>query len=169
MKFPMTSFLKIPIKVLLPAIILAIALGLAYQLSQKPLAPNLSLTTIDGKQLSIQSLQGKVVLINFWATDCPGCIEEMPALIETYQNNPNHLEIIAVAMPHDDLSQVINYSKRNKLPFPVVHDATGTIAEQFNNVKLTPTAFIIDKTGHIIGKTIGIFNFTAFQQLLDKQ
>jgi peroxiredoxin len=164
----MKAFFNSPIKTLLPIVIIALVIGLALNLKQKQQAPNVMFNTIDGKQFSMQSLQGKMVLVNFWATDCPGCIEEMPALIETYKiYRDKNFELVAVAMPHDTLSQVINYSKLNALPFPVIHDASGTIAEQFNDVRLTPTAFIIDKTGRIIGKSIGNLNFVTLHQLLD--
>jgi thiol-disulfide isomerase/thioredoxin len=71
-------------KSLLPIIIIALLSLLAWQLSNKPTAPNVTFTTIDGKQISTDALKGKVVLVNFWATDCPGCIKEMPQLINTY-------------------------------------------------------------------------------------
>ena len=164
----MKAFLNSPIKILLPLVIIGLVIGLALNLKQKPPAPNVVFNTIDGKQFSMQSLQGKMVLVNFWATDCPGCIEEMPALIETYKTyRDKNFELVAVAMSHDTFSQVINYSKLNALPFPVIHDASGTIAEQFNDVRLTPTALIIDKKGHIIGKSIGTLNCATLHQLLD--
>ena len=164
----MKSFFNSPIKILLPIIIISLIVGLAFNLKQKPEAPNVIFNTLDGKQFSMQSLQGKTVLVNFWATDCPGCIEEMPELIKTYQTYQNkNFELVAVAMSHDALSQVVNFAKLNALPFPVVHDASGTIAEQFNDVRLTPTAFIVDQKGHIVGKTIGTLNFSALHQLLD--
>jgi peroxiredoxin len=164
----MKSFFNSPIKILLPIVIIVLVIGLGLNLMQKPQAPNVIFKTIEDKEFSMQSLQGKVILVNFWATDCPGCIEEMPALIETYKRyRDKNFELVAVAMPHDSPSQVINYSKLNALPFPVIHDASGTIAEQFNDVRLTPTAFIIDKKGRIIRKSIGTLNFAALHQLLD--
>ncbi len=63
---------------------------------------NLKMITIDGKEITSQHLNGKITLINFWATDCPGCINEMPGLIETYKQYKNKgLEVIAVAMYYD--------------------------------------------------------------------
>jgi peroxiredoxin len=164
----MKSFFNSRIKILVPIVIIALVIGLGLNLMQKPQAPDVIFKTIEGKEFTMQSLQGKVVLVNFWATDCPGCIEEMPALIDTYKKyRDKNFELIAVAMPHDTLSQVINYSKFNALPFPVIHDTSGTLAEQFNDVRLTPTAFIVDKKGLVIGKSIGAFNFAALHQLLN--
>jgi thiol-disulfide isomerase/thioredoxin len=78
----MNSLLK---KSLLPVIVFVLIGFVALQLNNKPVAPNVTFTTINGEQISMQSLQNKVVLVNFWATDCPGCIKEMPDLINTYK------------------------------------------------------------------------------------
>jgi thiol-disulfide isomerase/thioredoxin len=163
----MNSLLK---KSILPVIIIALLAFLALQLNQKPAAPDVTFSTIDGKQIAMASLKDKVVLVNFWATDCPGCIKEMPQLINTYkQYHPKGFEIIAVAMPYDPISQVLNYSKAQALPFPVTHDSKSEIISSFGKVSLTPTAFIYDKQGHLLQHTIGELDFNALQQLLDKE
>lgn len=157
-------------KSLLPVIIIALLGFLLLQLNNKPVAPDVSFTTIEGKQISMSALKGKVVLVNFWATDCPGCIKEMPDLIRTYhQYKPEGLEIIAVAMHYDQANQVLNYSKEQSLPFPVIHDATAEISDKFGRVSLTPTALIYDKQGHLLQRTIGELDFNALQQLLNKE
>jgi len=157
-------------KSLLPIIVVALIGFVALQLNNKPTAPDIIFTTIDGKQISMQSLKNKVVLVNFWATDCPGCIKEMPELINTYnQYNKKGFEIIAVAMPYDPISQVINYTKSQALPFPVTHDNSAETITKFGNVSLTPTAFIYNKQGQLLQKTIGELDFNALKQLLNKE
>lgn len=143
---------------------------LAWQLSNKPTAPDVTFTTIDGKQISMNELKGKVVLVNFWATDCPGCIKEMPDLIKTYhQYKPKGLEVIAVAMHYDQATQILNYSKSQSLPFPIMHDTTAEVSNKFGQVSLTPTAFIYDKQGYLLQRTMGELDFNALQQLLKKE
>lgn len=143
---------------------------LAWQLSNKPTAPDVTFTTIDGKQISMNELKGKVVLVNFWATDCPGCIKEMPDLIKTYhQYKPKGLEVIAVAMYYDQATQILNYSKSQSLPFPIMHDTTAEVSNKFGQVSLTPTAFIYDKQGYLLQRTMGELDFNALQQLLKKE
>lgn len=125
------------------------------------------MTTINGKEITSKDLEGKLTLINFWATDCPGCINEMPGLIETYeQYNDKGLEIIAVAMHYDPPSRVISYSKNNKLPFPVVLDSNKEIMDKFNNIKLTPTTVILDQDGYVKNTIIGEIDFTNFNKTL---
>ena len=153
----------------IPAIVIALLSVLFITLNDKKQAPELTFNTIEGKKITMSSLKGQMVLVNFWATDCPGCIAEMPKLVETYNTyHAKGLEIIAVAMPTDPISQVQNYVQKNKLPFPVVHDSNGEITKHFDDVRLTPTTFMIDQQGHLMGKIIGEMDFTALRSQLDK-
>lgn len=157
-------------KSLLPIIVVALVVFVAFQLTNKPTAPEVTFTTLDGKQISMASLKNKVVLVNFWATDCPGCIKEMPDLIKMYQEYQHQgFEVIAVAMPYDPISQVQNYTQANALPFPVTHDSNAEITMQFGKVNLTPTAFIYNKQGQLLQKTIGELDFNALKQLLNQE
>lgn len=155
---------------IIPAVIIGLLAVLAFTLNQKTQAPEVTFTTLQGKTISMAELEGKVVLVNFWATDCPGCIAEMPDLIKTYNEyKPKGFEVIAVAMSYDPPSQVLNYTQKNALPFPVMHDSYGEMAEKFGNVQLTPTAFILDKQGNIVRKVIGELNFKDLHQFLDER
>ncbi len=157
-------------KSLLPIIIFALVALLGLQLTKKPQAPDVTFNTIDGKQISMASLKDKVVIVNFWATDCPGCIAEMPELIKTYNTyKTKGLEVIAVAMPHDELSQIKNYSQSQHLPFPVTYDESAEMTERFGQVRLTPTAFIYNKQGALLQRTMGELDFVGLQQLLNKE
>jgi peroxiredoxin len=136
---------------------------------QKDNIDSLDMTTINGEKITSKDLLGKVVLINFWATDCPGCIAEMPGLINTYKKYKNqNFELIAVSMFYDPPSHVLSFSKNNSLPFPVVLDIEKKIAAQFSNVTLTPTSFLINHQGKIINRIIGEINFDEFDSLLQK-
>ena len=136
---------------------------------QKETVDNLNMTTINGESITSEDLLGKVVLINFWATDCSGCIAEMPDLINTFNKYKNqNFELIAVSMFYDPPSRVLSFSKNNNLPFPVVLDLDKKISSQFNEVTLTPTSFLINHEGKIINRIIGVINFNEFNALLEK-
>lgn len=155
-------------KLIIPAAVLALLLFLGLNLSNKSEAPEVTFTTIEGKKISMADLKGKVVLINFWATDCPGCIKEMPDLIKTYNDyKTKGFEIISVAMPYDPPAQVVNYTRQKALPFPVMHDGLSEITQAFGGVNLTPTAFIFDKQGKRLQRTIGELDFVKLRQLLN--
>jgi peroxiredoxin len=134
------------------------------------MAPDVELTTLDGKQMALDSLRGKVVLVNFWATSCPGCVNEMPALADIHRKyQPRGLEVVAVAMNYDPPEYVRNYARQRNLPFTIALDTTGKAATAFNQVKLTPTSFVIDRKGHIIQQTIGELDFAQLKTLLEQQ
>ena len=147
-------------------IVLAVLLYLG--LTQKPGAPDLSMTDLSGQPIVLSQLRGKTVLVNFWATSCPGCVKEMPQLTDIYTRyHAKGFELVAVAMSYDAPDHVRQFVAERALPFPVVIDVQGNIAGAFGDVKLTPTAFLIDPAGHIIQQTIGELDFIKLQQHLD--
>jgi len=157
-------------KILIPLVVLGLLVALFLSLSQKPQAPDVTFTTIEGKKISMASLKGKVVLVNFWATDCPGCVKEIPALVDTYKNyQAKGFEVIAVAMPYDPPAQVLNYVKQKALPFPVMHDGLEEVTQAFGGINLTPTTYIFDKQGNRLQRIIGEIDFTNLKVLLDKE
>ena len=157
-------------KILIPLVILGLLLALFLSLSQKPHAPDVTFTTIDGKKISMSSLKGKVVLVNFWATDCPGCVKEIPALVDTYKKyQAKGFEIIAVAMPYDPPAQVLNYTTQKALPFPVMHDGFEEITQAFGGINLTPTTYVFDKQGNRLQRIIGEIDFSNLTTLLNKE
>ncbi|MDA8383821.1 MAG: TlpA disulfide reductase family protein [Betaproteobacteria bacterium] len=163
--------MRINAKQLIIALVaVAIAAGLALSLTKKPAAPAVVFTTLSGKRIDLASLRGKIVLVNFWDTGCPGCIAEMPQLVKTYQTyHARGFELIAVAMSFDTPRFVKDYRSAHHLPFRVAFDATGKISRAFGNVQLTPTSFIIGKDGHLLQRTVGTLDFARLDQLLDRR
>ncbi len=157
-------------KLVIPLFIVLLLAILAFSLSQKEQAPNVIFTTLEGKKIRMASLKGKLVLVNFWATDCPGCIKEMPELVSTYkQYKDKGFELIAVTMPYDPPAQVLNYAKMKGLPFPVMQDGFGEMQEKFGKVTLVPTTFIYDKKGNLLRHNIGELNFVQLHQQMDAE
>ena len=125
-------------------------------------------TTLDGKKIGPGELRGKFVLVNFWATSCGICLQEMPDLIATYRRYRSRgLEVIAVAMDYDEPAQIRAYLAKHSLPFPVVFDRDGALAREFEGVRGTPTTFLIDRSGKRISKTIGIIDFNKLRAFLE--
>jgi peroxiredoxin len=126
--------------------------------------PDISLTTIDGEELQLASLQGQPLLVTFWATTCPGCIKEIPHLIELYNElAPRGLEIIAVAMDYDPPNQVLAMRKARNIPYPVALDIHADAARAFGNVRVTPTSFLIAPSGQVIYQKIGAMNMNKLR------
>jgi peroxiredoxin len=131
--------------------------------------PEIAVTSITGEAIKLYQNKNNFTIINFWATDCPGCIKEMPGLTDIYnQFKGQGLQIIAVSMSYDPPNQVLNFTQKNKIPFPVVLDVDGQIARSFEDIRLTPTSILIDKNGKIIDKVIGELDFNKLNALLKK-
>lgn len=119
-------------------------------------APEVSFASIQGKQIATADLHGKVVLVNFWATSCSTCIEEMPFLVDTYNKYKNQgYETIAVAMSYDPANYVLDFTQSRQLPFTVALDPTGSLADNFGSIQATPTSFLINRHGKIIKRYVG--------------
>ncbi len=131
--------------------------------------PEIVVTSITGEAIKLYQDKNNFTIINFWATDCPGCVKEMPGLTNIYnQLKGQGLQIIAVSMSYDPPNQVLNFTQKNKIPFPVVLDVDGQIARSFGDIRLTPTSILIDKNGKIIDKVIGELDFNKLNALLKK-
>jgi peroxiredoxin len=134
-------------------------------------APDVVFKTIHGEQISLIGLRGTPVLINFWASSCGYCLEEMPRLAELYRElSGKGLQIIGVAMPYDIPSHVVQRSKQLNIPYPIAIDPDDTVARAFGNVRFTPSSFLINAQGMIIDRTTGQMNLnilrTQIKQLL---
>ena len=94
-------------------------------LTRKSPAPDVTFVSLRGDRVATADLRGKVVLVNFWATDCPTCVKEMPDVVATYEKfRGRGFETVAVAMRHDPPNYVLNYVAKNKLPFTVSLDTS---------------------------------------------
>lgn len=119
-------------------------------------APDISFKNVEGETISLQQLQGRPVLVTFWATSCPGCIKEMPHLFDMYRElAPRGLEIIGVAMAYDPPNRVMRMREERNIPYPIVLDIDSEIALAFGDVKLTPSHFLINPQGRIVHHKIG--------------
>lgn len=126
--------------------------------------------TLGGEKIAVNALRGKVVLVNFWATDCVVCLREMPHLVETHQKfQARGLQTVAVAMWYDPPIRVIDYSKKSALPFAVSFDPVGDIARAFGDITLTPTTFVINKRGEIVARYVGEPDFAKLNALIEAQ
>lgn len=140
----------------------------AYGLTQRSAAPAATFTTLDGQQIGLQALRGKVVIVTFWATSCSICVEEMPDLAQTYRRyHARGFELIAVAMAYDSPEEVRNFARDRELPFPVVLDSTGALARSFNDTLVVPSTFVIDRNGTLVSSTRGALDFSKLRRYLD--
>ena len=135
---------------------------------QRP-APPLVGQTLDGRTLTLEQLRGQPVLITFWSTTCPSCIQEMPHLVDLYQDlHPKGLEIIGVAMAYDPPEQVRALVEHRQLPYPIVLDTQSRFARAFVDVRLTPTTVLISPQGRIAQYRLGPLDMPKLRDTLQK-
>jgi len=152
------------------AALVVLAGGAALLLTGGQEAPKATFTLLSGEKLALDGLKGKVVLVNFWATSCPGCIREMPQLVETYNKYQGKgFETVAVAMSYDPPEYVRAFADKSRLPFKVALDADGTAAKAFGEVRLTPTSFVLDKEGRVVQRILGEPDFAKLHQLIEEK
>ncbi len=152
------------------AALLAVGAG-AYYLAAggNAAAPMATYVLLDGSQKTTSDLQGRVTLVNFWATSCVTCVGEMPKIIATYDKyHAQGFDTLAIAMSYDPPSYVVNYAQTRKLPFPVAIDNTGAAAQAWGPVQLTPTTFLVNKRGQIVKRFIGEPDFAELHKLIEK-
>ncbi|CAM3719964.1 peroxiredoxin family protein [Mesobacillus zeae] len=127
-------------------------------------APDFNLQSLDGKDIKLSNYRGKKVMLNFWATWCPPCKIEMPAMQELYQKADGQFEILAVNIDSDN--DVASFMKDNKLTFPVVLDQDHKVSQQYSILSI-PTTFVIDEQGNVVKKYIGAMTLEQMQQFMD--
>jgi peroxiredoxin len=145
------------------------ALGVLAGCSSAQSAPESTFVLLDGSKKTSADLQGKVTLVNFWATSCVTCVAEMPKMVSTYNKyQARGYDMLAVAMRYDPPSYVVNYAETRQLPFKVAIDNTGALAKAWGDVQLTPTTFLLNKRGQIVKQYVGEPDFAALHQLIEK-
>lgn len=127
-------------------------------------APELELTTTNGTAASLAEYRGQVVLVNLWATWCPPCKEEMPALEAFYRKYREQGFVIVAINDGDPEPDVIQFVKDYGLTFPVWLDPTYIATEQAFKTMNLPSSFVIDRRGTIVLRWVGGINSRALEQ-----
>ncbi|WP_131086205.1 cytochrome c biogenesis protein/redoxin, partial [Clostridioides difficile] len=134
-----------------------------------------TLTDQYGKTHKLSDYEGKVVFLNFWATWCPPCKEEMPyieQLYKDYNKNNDDVVILGVASPNlgreGSREHVVNFLKDQGYTFPVVLDEDGALAYQYG-INAFPTTFIIDKEGYVTQYIPGAMDKATMASFIENQ
>jgi peroxiredoxin len=118
-------------------------------------ASNFTLKDLQGKDVRLADLAGKVVLLNFWATWCPPCREEIPSMVRlnaAMAGKP--FQMLCVAIDDGGKADVDAFLARQKITLPALLDPTSEVAKQYG-ITGVPETFVIDKTGKIVKKVVG--------------
>ncbi|MFZ5580008.1 MAG: TlpA family protein disulfide reductase [Pseudomonadota bacterium] len=131
-------------------------------------APDATLHLLDAPATRLDALRGQPVLLTFWATSCPGCIEEIPLLAELHERyGARGLKVIGVAMSYDPEAQVRALVQRKAVPYPIALDRDGSVSRAMGTVRLTPTSFLLDPRGKAVYQKVGIFDMAKVRNLIE--
>ena len=169
-------------RILIAVIVLAIAIGTVFALvsgnnksgDSSAAAPDFTLTDQYGKEHTLSDYKGKVVFINFWATWCPPCVNELPVFEQAYKENGSNKKdfvILGVYAPGYDKEgtseEVRQFFKEQGLTYPILAD---TEAKVFSDYAISglPTTVMIDKNGKEATRNTGEMNSRELKEMIDR-
>ncbi|HEX4022700.1 MAG TPA: TlpA disulfide reductase family protein [Acidobacteriaceae bacterium] len=120
------------------------------------MAPDFSVTN-DGKTVSLSQFRGRVVLLNFWASWCPPCIDELPSLLALHQRLPQ-LVILGVSIDQD-AAAYHDFLLQNHIDFLTIREPSQNTEHMYGTVQI-PETYVIDRTGHIRRKFVSAQDWT---------
>jgi cytochrome c biogenesis protein CcmG, thiol:disulfide interchange protein DsbE len=136
--------------------------------AEHPLAPKFSLPELTGKTLKLSDYRGKVILLDFWATWCGPCREEIPHFVELQnQLGDQGFQVIGVSMD-DGPEPVRDFYRQFRMNYPVVM-GNAKIGELYGGVLGLPIAFVIGRDGRIYSKHIGATDISLFDREIQAQ
>ncbi len=126
--------------------------------------PHPAFQTVTGQSMDISQFKGKVIVLNFWATWCPPCVAELPALIQLQTTYGNDIQVIGINVDQDT-SKVSSFIKSKGITYPIGY-ATPKLISAYGNIQSIPTTFIIDRNFKIVDTVIGLHDFKQFEKLI---
>jgi cytochrome c biogenesis protein CcmG/thiol:disulfide interchange protein DsbE len=125
---------------------LSLVIPPAHALDVGAKMPEIGLTDLNGKQVSAASLAGKVVVVDFWATWCAPCKDEMPVLEKLYKKYGSKGLVVVGVSVDKDASNIKGFLKKIGVTFPVVHDANHQVSGRYQPPRM-PSSYIVDRKG----------------------
>jgi len=127
------------------------------------MAPPLEVQDIVGKPVNKTNWGGRVVLVNFWATWCPPCREEIPELLELKRIYGDQLQVIGISEDEDPPAKVLKFAQRFGIYYPIVM-ATPELIASYGGVPALPTSYLIDTHGRVVQKHSGLYPIDSYHR-----
>ena len=123
--------------------------------------PNPTIQTFSGESITISQYKGKIIVLNFWATWCPPCVAEIPALIELQAKYPNDVKVIGISVDQDT-SKLKPFITQKGINYPIGY-ANSKLLSAFGGIQSIPTTYIIDRNFKIVESAVGFHSFKEFE------
>jgi peroxiredoxin len=131
-------------------------------------APDFSLRTLDGERIGLGRLEGQVVLVNFWATWCPPCRQEMPGFQAVYDDyEARGFSVVGIAMDVGGPALVEAFVRDNGIAYPVAM-ADGDVQLRYGGVEALPQSFLVDRQGRVRRIVSGVFSEGTLRQAVEE-
>jgi thiol-disulfide isomerase/thioredoxin len=128
-------------------------------------AADFRVTDTNGKTHKLSGYKGKWVLVNYWATWCPPCLEEIPDLIALNENKKNNLVVIGIAMDYRNAKQVTDFAEGLFVDYPIVL-GTPKIVSQIGPVQGLPTTYLYNPDGKMVAQQVGLITRAAVESYI---
>ena len=125
-------------------------------------APDLKVKDLDGRELTLQTYKGRVVLLNFWATWCGPCRAEIPSLIRIQEAYKDRLQIIGMDVDDDDAERLRAFAKDKGINYPVAMTSVP-VRIAYGGIGALPTLFVINPEGKMVQKHVGLFDPALYE------
>lgn len=130
-------------------------------IKDKRKAPDFSLEALNGERIQLKALKGKTIFLNFWATWCGPCKEEMPSIEALYQQfKGKDFVFLTVSVDYAGVNRVREFIEKYRYHFPVLLDPAGKSLDLFEINKI-PATLMIDRHGRMVGRVIGPRNWSS--------
>lgn len=135
------------------------ALGIV-RFKRKINAPSFALKDLNGNEVRLNDLRGKIVLLSFWATWCPPCREEMPSMEKLYRKfKDKDFTMLAINL-REDGRKVKAFKEKIGLSFPIPLDSNGAVGSDYGIASI-PTTYLVDREGYVIGVALGARDWSS--------
>jgi peroxiredoxin len=129
-------------------------------------APDFTLKNIEGKDIRLSDLKGKIVFINFWATWCGPCRTEVPAFVELQEKfGAENLAILGISVDQGDLSVVKEFAKSYNINYEILY-ANAEVVGTYGGIRSIPTTFVVDRDGYLRDRKVGFPGKDYFVQVV---
>lgn len=127
-----------------------------YFAEDPEVVPSFAAKDLSGQLVSTSALKGKVVIVNFWATWCGPCRQEVPEMVALQSQYKDTLQIIGISEDEGPPAQVAKFVQKAGINYPVIM-STDALEKEYGGVPALPTSFLVNKDGRVVQKDVGLY------------